>query len=257
MEIMINHGAFISGSFIIQCILDENWSDVHKDTDIDIYVPLNEVKEHVFADGTIVYFNKLEDYLYDEMGYDNQLVLPCKRYTRYKNDKELPTMNNIRTYSRFGNNIQIISLNTDNSYDYNHFVDLFDFDICKNIYYPNKKLYVSCIDNIMNRQAHFDVTWNLRLSIKRYYKYTKYGFNIKKDVIPWNELNDGTVHFYARNIYDLPSHIKNKLNIKIARNIKLHREECIQEECFLYFIDPTIKHQHYFDYDIHKYIMIN
>ena len=39
VKIMIDNGAFISGSFIIQCILNEDWSVLNEKTDIDIYVP--------------------------------------------------------------------------------------------------------------------------------------------------------------------------------------------------------------------------
>jgi hypothetical protein len=44
-KIMQKTGCVISGSFIIQCLLDETW----KNTDIDFYVPMpgNKITKHI------------------------------------------------------------------------------------------------------------------------------------------------------------------------------------------------------------------
>lgn len=249
VKMMIDNGAFISGSFIIQCILNEDWSLLNEKTDIDIYVPFEGDKriEHTFDNGHKVFYNQIEDYIYNVMGYDYwEEDEPHKMYTRFKYDRELPTMTKIRTYTQNGINLQIISLDTDKYYDYNKFVNLFDFDICKNIYYPTQKLYINNIVNVLNKRTTFNATWNLRLSVKRYHKYTNYGFVITKD-ITYDALKDADncdIKVYSENINKVSEHIKQIVNIKEKKTNKSRLEKCVEDECFLHFIDPTIKHSH-------------
>lgn len=163
MELMIDNNAFISGSFIIQCILNEDWSNFSGKTDIDVYVPYykNNTRVLTFADGTMYYYNTLEDYIFSIMRHDLYTDdSPCKRYTMRKNDKDLPTITNVRSYDNpNGVNIQIISISRD---DMNFADHHFDFNICKNMYYPGKKLYIYDMDNILNKVATFYATFNLR-----------------------------------------------------------------------------------------------
>lgn len=239
---------------LIQCILNEDWSILNEKTDIDIYVPFDKDKtrKHTFNNRSKVFYNQIEDYIYNVMAYDYlEDDEPHKMYTRFKYDRELPTMTKIRTYTKNaknGTNIQIISLDTDKFYDYNYirFVDLFDFDICKNIYYPTQKLYINNMENILNKRTAFNATWNLRLTIKRYHKYTNYGFMFTKD-ITYKALKDAdncNLTFYTADINNVPEHIKKIINIKQHGFAKNYSYECVQDECFLHFIDLTVKHTH-------------
>lgn len=105
--------------------------------------------------------------------------VPLKRYTMRKNDRDLPRITKVMSYDNTnGVNLQIIRIDK----DHDNFIENFDFDICKNIYYPNKKLYIHDIENILNKRTTFNATFNLRLSIARYYKYINYGLRSLKKI---------------------------------------------------------------------------
>lgn len=250
MQLMIDNNAFISGSFIIQCILNEDWSNISNTTDIDIYVPYNDnnVRGHIFENGTQYYYNTLEDYIFSIMDLYEDNNKAIKRYTIRKNDRDLPTITNVRSYDNpEGAHLQVISIDKDDG----HFYDAFDFDVCKNMYYPGKKLFIYNMDNVLNKVTTFNATFNLRLSIARYYKYINYGFTFTKQDISYKNLQHADncdIMIQAEDINNVPEHIKKIIPIRKQKKKYDNYDECIQNECFLHFIDPTIKHLHKIGY---------
>lgn len=262
MNKMIDNGAFISGSFIIQCILNEYWS--HSGTDLDIYVPSinNNVREHTFdeddeddnEDKKIYYYNEVEDFVFNIGYHIKSGPGPNKMYTINKFDKDLPYITNVRTYSQENNlDIQVISLNINKDLNHYHdFLNGFDFDICKNLYCPtNNTLIINNIDNILNKTTTFNATSMLKLSIARYHNYITRGFDfINKSIITYNDIKHTDVcemQVDTRND-QIPDTIKNFINVNhgyIRPCLRLYQEKCIKNQCVICFIDPYIKHKHY------------
>ena len=167
--ILILKDSFIAGSFILQCILNEYW-----ESDIDIFVPYRDLREHAFGDAVYT-FTPIEDFLYN-IGYDGHEDIPI-----YVGKDEIKThdyIKRVRNDTKINKPlIQIISIDTDQS---DEFINQWtDFDICKNLYI-NGKLIIGHISSILNKTCDFNCTCLLEQSITRYHKYQKRGFNIIK-----------------------------------------------------------------------------
>lgn len=157
-KIMITNNAFIAGSLILQCILNEDWSsDKNTDIDIDIFNPVTSLHAQVFQDGETYTFTPLEDFLY-KIGYDGSEDLQSYRFSRYgKHDvKTHPHIYRVRTYTKINKpKIQIISLSDYlNAY---HFINEWtDFEFCKNLYIYDSKLIIKNINAIFNKTCPFN-----------------------------------------------------------------------------------------------------
>lgn len=146
---MHRHKAFVSGSFIVQCILDE-----YSNSTIDIYVT------HIGND-----FNALENYLSNKLHCDNYLSHSYHCNTQIfsfkKNSKDIIHVRDFTPwchkydeddYHNFvvgyrdttKSNVQIISLNNDNLSYYQFVQKKF------NVWYCDDKLYINNIEDILN-----------------------------------------------------------------------------------------------------------
>ncbi len=160
INIMHRNKAFISGSFIIQCVLDEYWSN----STIDIYVPYIEND-----------FNELENYLSNELYIENHLmhtyhcntqifsflknlykdIINVRDFTpwchnEYCDDDDEDHYHNfvIGYHNTTKLNVQIISLNIPkDDLSYYRFVQTFKFNMCM---YCDDKLYINNIEDILN-----------------------------------------------------------------------------------------------------------
>jgi hypothetical protein len=176
--------AYISGSFIIQCILNENY-----DSDIDIYVPLK------YDTDMSLYQNYFND------AY-------CISDTRQYNPEDPPQPHNIVRVMTFSYKpmqdellegqpiknhkpIQIIYVNQDDLSNY--FEDTFDFDILKNVYHQHY-VKIKNLNDIINKKCQFQ--WgpdqNVDKSMQRAYKYKERGFTI---------INTKSIHDFVHSIY--------------------------------------------------------
>ena len=129
-KLLMESGSIISGSFLVQCILNVVWNN----SDIDIYVSNDNYKM------VIDFFEKN----YKKIKSNNEINY---------NDKEI-----ISTEKFIVNNksIEIIKLSSSNDKIHDYIINKFDFSICKNEYYVDKKgknkLYVYDIDGIKNKK---------------------------------------------------------------------------------------------------------
>lgn len=188
IKLMQENNSIISGSFIIQCILDEEWV-----SDIDIYeqdtyygTKCNVHNETILNE----YLNKhyksecfTTRSLYDDIS-SNQIKIHISEYNNHNKNK-----NKI-------NKIQLIHLNVKEHDDVKIFIDTtFDFDICKNIFYfENNKphLFIKSLSDIINKQTDFKFKFGLFSSIARMIKYTKRGFYFDISNFTYNDYVERT-----------------------------------------------------------------
>lgn len=85
------------------------------------------------------------------------------------------------------------------------------------------------------------------VSISRYYKYINYGFTFIKQDITYASLQHADncdIKVYTEDMNEVPEHIKKIISVQHRKNKYTHYDECTKNECFLHFIDPTLKHKH-------------
>lgn len=266
LKIMKHNGAFISGSFIIQCILNEYW-----DSDIDVFCPSigNVNRIHKFDDESDesdeseendrkkYTFNEIEDYLFNEMEYDGSSE--CILYRWDTNDiKTHPQIRNVRTYTKENKcDIQIISINLSKNISdcYSFIENRFDFDICKNIY--DGDLIIKNIENILNKTTNFNATTSLTDSIGRYHKYVLRGFNFEnKTTIKYTDLVNSDQYLtrvYSYNINEVHESIKNFILVEdVSQSTKMGKYIFKCENCIITFCDSfsnsICRHSHFHNY---------
>lgn len=208
-SLMADTGCVISGSFIIQCILKENWEGA----DIDIYVPMrgNDIYDpenfYLFNDHGKTYDedqthymkSDVDDFMYNKMyfdgahaNYDSQIngrIIYVRDYTVH--DRRIREQRFQGVPRKQYKTIQIIGVDID-KYSTKSFIDeTFDFSICKNMYYYDGKdnIILSNLDDIFNKTLDFVSSRLLSSSIARYHKYKKRGFTFKnKDLLTYDDL---------------------------------------------------------------------
>ena len=167
-------GAVISGSFVVQCILEEEW----RDSDVDIYIGIETVP-YVGA-GTLMSTTPLEEFLYKKYTYTRNMWPRQERYRSVLRD-----INWIRNYDVNGHQIQVIHVarGADSLYDF--IVEQSDFDICKAVYGVGPgvggldgKDYVKvhALDQVVAKRTTFNYYTRLGDSVIRYHKYRARGF---------------------------------------------------------------------------------
>ncbi len=142
---------FISGSFIIQSILNENYY-----SDIDIYILYNEDT-----------MNFLDSYL-EEFIIDT--------YSCYDGSEDQSNYFKVVDYKINCNNVQLIYIKD----DFKKFINHFDFDICKNYYDIKKNLFYShSINQVLYKKFEFKVgKWDFFDTSYRAKKYQDRGFQM-------------------------------------------------------------------------------
>ena len=194
-------GAIISGSFIIQCILNEDWK-----TDIDIYITSTFSKEKIKrmsfggkrSAGKI---QEIETWLmnhnfittrYEGSDRYNEGIsqdIRCVRNYGFCEKNRLEEYQNAAPYDKYADNsrfidnnkpqIQIIQVNRRREEILGFILDNFDLDICKNIYgVKNSQSYINIynLNQIISKQNCTGFGYNSKLTLARYKKYTNYGF---------------------------------------------------------------------------------
>uniref|UniRef100_A0A6C0C6N3 F-box domain-containing protein n=1 Tax=viral metagenome TaxID=1070528 RepID=A0A6C0C6N3_9ZZZZ len=186
-KMMQKTGCVISGSFIIQCLLNETW----KDSDIDFYVSTqgNEITK------TNSGYNKsaVDDFMYNVMRYDGSID---DQYADIENNP----IKYVRTYKHLRNmrfdarlikinpKMQIIGIdvakNANSMFDY--IVKTFDFNICKNMYYYDGYDHIRSnnnFDEIFLKETTFEMPnikqIDIQSNLARYCKYKNRGIAFK------------------------------------------------------------------------------
>lgn len=264
-------GSFISGSFIIQCLLDEYWTN----SDIDIYVPM--LDNEVYYPSNMYMKTDVDNFMYYDMGFDGIYDGFELGAYRDKGTKINDCLKYVRNYITNKNyKIQIIGLNIDKSLsEMKQFVnETFDFPICKNIYYNDVKEYIvlNNVYHMVNKETVFQTGKIMSLTIKRYYKYKRNGFVFtNKDNLTYHDIitkHDRYQNYgYALSYVNRLSKDKNYINQNIFKccryknydtvekflgrsiikieHTSYDQYKCIPDECIINFIDSKINHIHY------------
>ena len=164
-QIIEETGAIISGSFVLQCILNEKWKG-----DIDIYTSINKNdyknSDNKFVDNfsyTIldIFLAEIMDRNINVSGYWNTLHHKVKCVRTFENSKKVK--------------IHVIQLDIEN---YNELYDLikynYDYDIYKNIYYIEDlkdNISIYALNKILTKETYFRLCCSWNTSIIRYQKY--------------------------------------------------------------------------------------
>jgi hypothetical protein len=238
LSLLKSTNSVISGSFLIQCMLETSWEG----TDIDIFVPLK---------GNKISFTKhrnelseIEEFLFTFM--------PFVDYTQaahYGNDID----NKIRFMRTFKKNtasfykIQVILVDIEASEIHDFILNNFDFDICKNIFsYSNenkgnntnngKQLYIHNLNDIMTKKTTFKVGNRLGSSIERCLRYELRGFSFVKEPIPLFRLEE---------LINMETHIKLtcRPEDKFDCINNVNKVIC-KYSCPIKFCRPDIEHLH-------------
>lgn len=190
--ILTRLGAVISGSFILQCILDETW-----DSDIDFYVSDldNDINRGKSELDYFFYENYLQYNYRDITNYSCNLTITSIRdYLLVKNSnpevKNAILATNVYAHRPYGKTItvndvvydvcklQCIKINCRRDQLIQFIVHDYDFDLCKNVFYftDSPHLYIHSLQDIINKTTKFKFTTNKYASKERKLKYEKRGF---------------------------------------------------------------------------------
>jgi len=265
ISIMKKMNCVISGSFIIQCMLNEKWEH----SDIDIYVPMQGICVMETPDRYLK--TDVDDFMYNVVNYDGCHDNYHGEYTN--------KIKYVRDYFSDGPDrdiFQIIGVDLDIN-SMKEFIDnTFDFGICKNIYSFNNEDDIaipylgeilgkstiftpsgfgSCIE--ISRESQSD---HFTASIERYYKYVKRGFTFKnKSFITYDMLKPYTsrniliqrstfmqscdlniINRYFSNILHIPIYTN---PTGFSKSLSYTHIKC-NNKCIVKFLDGTIKHTH-------------
>ncbi len=177
------HG-LISGSFLIQCILEEDWSS-HK-TDLDIYLPGRDTIEEDERVNRKYWkwqnnFSDLENFLYDF--YDQTTTAHSACYERDLKKRIICVREYYRgKYQEAENKVQIIYVKRKHDQLTEFIESTFDFQICKNwlqFRIGQPQLHITNLREIVEKVTDFEYQFNLASSIRRMKKYEKRGFTFR------------------------------------------------------------------------------
>ena len=185
MYYMKKSNAALSGSFILQCILDEYWND----SDIDIYLYCDckigikyRYIYHHDNRGGLCRNSYITNYLYTHFQYMNSEIINDKYPAEHLDIGRIENFMNINKKM-----IQVINVEN-NVFEV---VNNFDLNMLKNIYYfdenGDENIYIANIDDIKNRKIainkerdvhDIDEYWKEALR-SRIEKYKKRGFTLQ------------------------------------------------------------------------------
>ena len=169
-KILRDTGSIISGSFVVQCILQEEWEG----SDVDIYVG-TETAPLIDDVGTSHPITTVEDFLYTRHKYTQQYYA-ANRYGTILNDIQW-----IRNYEANGQQLQVIQVSKKASFLYDYIVDRYDFDICKAVYGVDHRgrdyVKIYALDEIIAKRTTFNYYNRLGESVGRCHKYRARGFH--------------------------------------------------------------------------------
>lgn len=219
---MDKSGSVISGSFVLQVLLNEHWIG----SDLDIFIPINgikfveakattnitELEDFIFTSFNRCSSERNSDHIYTESS-DIEHVRNYNIFVRNPTEKSCEEVNipdsDIENKNQLGL-IQTIAIKIEQNEIGKFMTDYSDFDICRNWFgVKSGKPYCNIyrLHKIMDKNAEFRLGKKLSNTMLRYYKYKKYGFEFTNDLKPF--LNDILKVSNVYNLYYVRS-IKNK-----------------------------------------------
>lgn len=187
LDIMVKLNIFITGQFLLECILKEKWEKPV----IDFYLLKKNTKE-------------LKKFL-ENIGFvwtgmkGTPYFISGQRITISKYE---PSIINNDNYTK----IRIIALN-DIPPNIAEWMDQkFDFDVCKNYFKTQNDLFIKDINQISNKKTLFKFpleTYGIGFiyTIKKYVKYKKYGFLFTNESELFEYITNNTMIVDKENIY--------------------------------------------------------
>ena len=250
LSILNNKNAFISGSFPLQCILNEDWS-----SDIDIfYIDNNDNDlllkefENILTDEELDLSNQVDELKY--MYLNNLPIMDIKSYHKIhiSEYKKIEVSIDIQ-FIKIDPNYFKDNINNDN-FDklITHYLDNeFDFNVCTNYFYIKNNNYcisLNNLNNIFNKEITLKRNINLYTILKRVDKYKERGFkfdiNVRDEIWDGSRynnqrylilntkntvqktltyLNEGIYKYYTK-IFDLSNRIVNYFHSPLEKLIK-------------------------------------
>lgn len=166
---MIDSGSLISGSFVLQNILDENWNE----SDIDIFFCNLEKTPHEYP---LCYFLFALENKYKVI--ESRDIDMSERLGAYSKSKY--EIRRVLEYEIKTKKFQCIHLNTDTISGVSDFINNFDFNFCKSVFYYDENgphLSVPFFEEVMLKKTKISSINESKSSTSRREKYTKRGFS--------------------------------------------------------------------------------
>ena len=252
VSVLSKTGAVISGSFILQCLLGEDWN-----TDIDIFVPMignkigktdsnnptTEVDDLLFQKFHMVGYQAGNRYGHDIDDEKIQWVRTFSKTQIYRRDangryERIVDFNKEKS----GYNFQVVLVNVEKEKLCDFIIDNFDFDIVKNTFtFSENKLKILKLEEIFDKRTEFKVGDRFGSSVQRAIRYEKKGFTFYNKNMPYERISE----IYANrpkfsNFGDGP---QIKFQSCLRHPDKKDHSGC-PEDCIIKFTHPEDKHHH-------------
>jgi hypothetical protein len=211
---MMESNAIISGSFILQCVLNEKWFKFENTlSDIDIFVktnpistdskiwkPSEDVNFYNYEYKFELHYTSLHKFLYKNQKIHRKELKRLqekffKKYNRFNENITKQFYDNYVTHSQYrdelGKNVilrineykikkymfEVIEINSDKYYTFDDFInETVDFEICKNYFYYTDTGFEIVIHNLSS--IINKVTKTSKYDSERIKKYRTRGFSI-------------------------------------------------------------------------------
>jgi hypothetical protein len=190
--LMTDGKAVLSGSFILQVILSEDWNQ----SDIDIFIPVEGICSEEWKDRTksLPWFSPFEIFAYtsmsEEIGESGDQLRPHGKYFIQAETKISRTV----SFDLDGKLLQLIAIRLLPDFDFikNFLNGTFDLDVCKNFFSYQKDqndgnirpiLHISYLMQIITKQTFYRMTEPNHRCIDRIIKYKKRGFEVIENPI--------------------------------------------------------------------------
>lgn len=250
----------ISGSFLLQCMLDEYWER----SDVDVYTM---AFDRNYLDIEIFLREQFQEWdgNFDD-GYHAQEVEWIRNYHYYFEHIQIIAVN---MYSDNQIYESIFELPSNVSLFKRFIDDMADFAILKNIYYYDgtDHLILNNLYNIFNRITEYHRTGGIKVSIERYHKYKERGFRFSNlDTLSYkdfdcsyfvrvglneNYFNDEeeVIKFFGTNDFsDLTRYrcIEKESECVHTNFPPKHPNDdiCYTKSCLVKFLNPNLRHRH-------------
>lgn len=189
LTVLNETGSIISGSLILQALLDEYWPDA----DLDLFIPTQGIK-YIDAPGATTEITEVEEFIFRSFNQPSS----CRNSDHSAYRDSLSEITHVRNYGindhKDGtqthypvNCIQTVAVNIRPDEISRFKKDYSDFDICRNWYgIKNGKAYcsITCLDQIMRKTTEFKFGKKISNTMKRHFKYCNRGFTFTNKLKP-------------------------------------------------------------------------
>ena len=252
VSVLARTGAVISGSFIVQCLLNEDWN-----TDIDIFVPMignkigktdsnnptTEVDDLLFQKFHMVSYEAGNRYGHDINDEKIQWVRTFSKTQVYRRDVHgrYERIKNISNVKEKGYNFQVVLVNVEKEKICDFIIDNFDFDIVKNTFtFSDNKLKILKLQEIFDKRTEFKVGDRFGSSVQRAIRYEKKGFSFSNKNMPYETI----LKTYVKRSKMSNNNNTSEIMIKDLRRLDKKKYLECPDDCIFKFTHPEDEHYH-------------